>query len=205
MRGDLQLWTPVALGGVFVAYILSEDRGVPLWLGLLLGVMATGTIMWSFLKILDRLNKGASSRFEPIRNTILALSVEEAKRQAVQILANPNRFRSERASPEERSRHASALQQLAPEVRELVGGLSDAQPVNGDMVLGLKYLCPAFSDPDLIRIGKDIEAEVAVRPSDEQVLIIGPDGKSLESAESFPSIYHYILFNDALLQGVASR
>jgi len=157
--------------------------------------------MWSFLKILDRLNSDAASQFEPARRAVMALSLDQAKRQATQVLADPIRFQSERATPEEQSAKTAELRQLAAEVREVVGYLARAQPVNGDFILGLNYLSPAFSNPALFRIGTDIESEVVVRPSEEQVLIIAPDTGSLEQADSYPSIYHYILFNNALLQG----
>jgi hypothetical protein len=199
MRRDIQLLPAIVTVGAFVAYVLFKDYGVSLWLGVLLGMSAAGGIMWGVLEALTRLNRGASTQFDPLRKAVFALPLEEAKRRALEIMSDPKRFQSEPAAADEVSRRTIELDRLAPEVRHVLSRFSKAQPVNADLSIGLKHLSQALSDGELVRVGKDTEAEVAVRPGREQVLIMAPDTTSPDDADSYPSVYHYVLFNDALL------
>lgn len=126
-----------------------------------------------------------------IRERIFAMSLPEAKNQALEVLNNPQRFSVTRAS------EPAPVSVLGPALMDFFSHYDSVRAVRGDFYVDRKFATTA-SVEGLIKIGIDIGGAefTAKRNSDE---IIERDSADDEKPISYPSIYHLILITNWVL------
>jgi hypothetical protein len=156
------------------------------------------------VRLMDRWTRPERERIEreieEVKNQVFALPVEEARRLALTILADPDKSSCEEAMSAEDWR----LEPLAPLIRELFARYQNFDVPAGDFSRDLIKACEAA--PGLITIGSDAfgHDEIAVKPGEETIYEVSLEQAPEENLRnlgeaSYPTIYHYILFHDRLI------
>jgi hypothetical protein len=135
-----------------------------------------------------------------IKRQVFALPVEQARHDALAILANLNESNYAEAD----STDDPQLDQLAPLCRELFQRYEFIHLPWSSFARGCIQPCEAA--PGLLTIGTEGTGhwELAVRPGEETVYYVSleqtPEDNLLQLGEdSFPTIYHLLVFEDRTL------
>lgn len=126
---------------------------------------------------------------------VRGLDLPDARRQALELLADTKKFRTTPGP----ARLASDVD-LPPAARELFARYARVETCFGDLQLDGPQATPSRIHPGFIAIGSDTEhAEVLTRPGDDTVYVADPDERDVRSFENYPSVYHLIVREAALV------
>lgn len=131
----------------------------------------------------------------PQETALRRLDLPEARRRALELLANPAKFRVV-AGPGVVPGGIS----LPPAVGDLFSRFAKVQMEYGDLVLDASTLAPSKVHRGFTAIGSDVaHSEVLVRPDGETVYVADPDERNVKTFEHYPSVYHLLVCNAAVV------
>ena len=160
-------------------------------------LILVGVFVWAIGRAMTAGNVAFSDRYFERRKVITALPVEEAKRQAELLLANPRVFECVPAPPAS----GDLLASLAPELPDLFSRYQSIQAVDTESVLERAVIAPFGWDwkegpwrrEQIWQIGSSHEhGLILVKPRQEGIYDTDGMEDDLEEA-SYPSVYHWLL------------
>ena len=117
---------------------------------------------------------------------VLALPFHEVKQHALDLIADPRRFRTiagnVSTNPE--------IERLGPILREFFSRFESIQEIHGDFSVSRQAVGSSALRPGFLKIGSDFEfSELVTRPGEDEVFIVtGAD----HPLDGLPTIYHNI-------------
>jgi hypothetical protein len=135
---------------------------------------------------------------EARERAIRGLSLIDARSRMERLLADPAKYTLRlRPIPPDLLPQTT---RLGPALLELFERFELISEVQGDASLDRNQLGPSRFDQALLRIGSDVGyVEIVTRPGTDEVFSIDDSSQGPEAAEPFPSIYHYLLANAAVI------
>ncbi len=186
-----------AMASLFVASILVESPA-PLFF-LVFGisyVVLQATLMLSMAwarKSSKHFREALGKEMAAIHN----LTVDEAKRQALEAVSDPSKFVVIANPPKQ----TESIIALGPRLREFFGRYESVEMRYGDLKLSRPEIGPSRRGKNFVRIGTDTgEAEVVARPGQDSVLVIDGVEEPDVAPEEYASIYHFLLACCRLVQ-----
>jgi hypothetical protein len=142
-------------------------------------------------------SKPLLERAERLEREVSALSLDEAKRRALELVDGGRYFRAVKRSLT--SEEESSLRPLPRELALLLRVFATIAMIRGDQRIGRDHLGPSEQREGFLRIGLDMNfAEVAVRAGDEAIYVLAPGE---EPALEAPSIHHWLILLARLSEG----
>ena len=128
-------------------------------------------------------------------NEIIGLPMDQVKKQVFAVLAKEKRFLCIPALHDQ----TPDLMIVSRSVQELLTRYSSIEVLNSDSRLGHRYLGQSQFDARYVRIGVSIEhTEIVCQKDNDEVFVIdGSEPKDDPPEEHYPSIYHWILAENA--------
>jgi hypothetical protein len=140
------------------------------------------------------------TKIEQWKSDIFALPADEAQRRAEALLKDPEKFTCIQA-PADRE---DVLLSLPPLLRHLFETYESIEGRSAETELRRKQIEWSQLAREYLKVGIDTaHTELAVKPPDETLFVFSdefPAGDRL--VETYPSIYHYLLFIDRLTSGI---
>ena len=134
-------------------------------------------------------------RWEERHRVICAYSVDEARQRALRILADIDKYTIVRAQ----SAWVSPPVPLGPLTAEFFDWFESVSAVYADEGLGREHVRPSEIYPDLICIGYALEHAEILTPPGSDTIYVDDGSEEDRTDESYPSVYHCIVFLDDLL------
>jgi len=141
-----------------------------------------------------------TQKIDQLQSGIRALPLEQARSAAEAALADSTRFHVEASLPD-----GTELSELAPDLRAFFERYARVASLGAFISeLGHHTIRPSCVLNGYIAIGTHVEhTELAARPGDETIWVLAEDVPPEDAVEeSFPSIYHYLLFVDQFTRAV---
>lgn len=140
----------------------------------------------------------AREEYEAARQTVMALPLQEASRQALKLLGDPEHFEYVyNDTPLD-----DIASQFAPSLRSLASQFSLIRVVGGSAEIHLRNPSVSRFHPDYWSLGRGDEdglLEVAVRLGQETIYEVDwgfVDRSGTPPVVEYPSIYHWIIFTE---------
>lgn len=199
MTPGLQFAASVVLAAVVISYGISDVAGTAFLptlviVGLILGIF--GAMFWRFIR--RRQPSEDIRRMKDAVDGVHRLSLSEARRRALEVLADRERFRT--SEPFE----GDLPKELPDTVAELFRKHATIETVAGEARLAAAHVGAAKYRRDCLRIGSAEDAtELVVLPGQDSVFEI--DGSEADEQElasgGRPSVYHWVLEMDEVFYG----
>lgn len=185
----------ILAGSFLVAYIIAKRLS---WeaVAVFVATAVTLTALWTiFVKRNARSAAARTSKLAQRDSELAKISIEEAKSRAEKLLADTRRFRCARTSEPYRD----ALGITPAGLSEFFSRYARVSLEFGDAVLDRELVARSAVNNQFVRIGTDIECELAILPKQEAIYEI--DDGPASGFRAYPSVYHLIVSLDEELRG----
>jgi hypothetical protein len=184
----------ILAGSFLVASIVAKRLS---WeaVAVFVATAVTLTLLWTiFVKRNARSAAARTSELARRDSELGKISIEEAKSRAEKLLADTKRFRCVKASEPYRD----TLDVMPPGLSEFFSRYARVSLEFGDAVLDRELIARSTVSDRFVRVGTDVECELAILPKQEAIYEID-DGPASEF-RAYPSVYHLIVSLDEELR-----